>query len=203
MTSPSPSENRQPAPLPQTTRRKGLIGWLAAFALGVFAALLACRDFELTTTVRIMQNEAELAQVEAQSLKQQLDAERILAARQIADLKAQSANEPFTLVNLAAPQSSETKCSATVVWQPATQTGTFISNQLPLPAPDEEYRLWFEDTAAQTVSAGCITVASIGMTQIQFRTEQPIKNIARITLTREHKGAASPSSGPILLTGTP
>jgi hypothetical protein len=203
MTSPSPLENRQPAPLPQTSRGKGRIGWLVAFAMGLFAALLVCRNFELTTTVRIMQNEAELAQIAEQSLKQQIDAERILATRQIADLTAQSAKEPFTFVNLVAPQSSETKASATIVWQQSTQEGAFITNQLPAPAPDEEYRLWLEDTAGHSVSAGIINGAPSGPTQILFKAEQRLKNATRITLTCEHKGAVTQPSGPILLTGLP
>jgi len=171
-------------------------------ALGLLAALLVCRNFELTTTVRIMENEATLAQVEEQSLKQQLDAERILAARQIADLTAQSASAPMTFVNLVAPQPGETTPSASVVWQPSTQAGAFISDRLPLLAPDEEYRLWLEDASGHAVGAGAVTVGPTGATRAEFRAEQPMRNPSRITLTRERKGTTTQPTGPILLAGS-
>jgi len=202
MLSPTGSENRQPAPLPQTPRFSGRIGWLTALALGVLAALLVCRNFELTTTVRIMQNEATLAQVEEQSLKQQLDAERIVAARQIADLTAQSASAPMIFVNLVASQPGEAKPSATLAWQPAVQAGVFIADQLPPLAADEEYRLWLEDTSGHSVGAGAVTVGPTGATRAEFRAEQPMKDPARITLTRERKGVVTQPTGPILLIGS-
>jgi anti-sigma-K factor RskA len=171
--------------------------------MGLLAALLACRNFELTTTVRIMQNESELAQVDVLSLKQQLDAERILATREIADLKAQPANEPITFVTLVAPQSSGTKLIATIVWQPTSQVGAFISDQLPRAAPDEEYRLWLADASGHSVSAGTITVGPTGTTRVHIKPDQPVRNSVRITLTRERKGTVAQPSGPIVLTGAP
>jgi len=203
MSSPSPAENRQPAPLPKTSRASGRIGWLAAIALGLLAALLVCRNFELTTTVRIMQTEAELAQVEMQSVKQQLDAERILSAHQIADLNALPVNEPVTFVNLVAPQTNGVNPIATLAWQQLSQMGVLISDQLPAPASDEEYRLWFEDAAGHSVGAGTIAVGPTGMTRVQVKPEQPANKTVRITLTRERKGAVAQPSGPIVLSGTP
>jgi hypothetical protein len=203
MSSPSPAENRQPAPLPKPSRVSGRIGWLAAIAIGLLAALLVCRNFELTTTVRIMQTEAELAQVEMQSVKQQLAAERILSARQIADLNALPVNEPVTLVSLVAPQSSGANPIATLAWQQSSQTGAFISDQLPPPASDEEYRLWLEDASGRSVGAGTITVGPTGTSRVQIRPEQPANKTVRITLTRERKGTVAQPSGPILLTGSP
>jgi len=52
----------------------------------MLAAFLAARIVAFNTQISLLKDDAELARLEAQSLKQQLEAERILNARQLADL---------------------------------------------------------------------------------------------------------------------
>src|ERR1035437_675741 len=98
-------ENHRPGSSSSTSRFFGRVGWFVAFAAGLLAAFLDSQNFALKTTLRLKQTEVELASVEAQSLNQQLAAERILAGRQIADLTRSKADAgSLTLVLLCPPK---------------------------------------------------------------------------------------------------
>jgi len=201
MSSPS---SQLPAPEPAPVSLGAKLGWIIAVAATFLAVLLAGRILAYTTQVKVLQSESELARMETQSLHQQLEAERIVTARQIANLKAQTAVEPITFVALTSPQTSESKASATIAWQRSTQAGVFISDQLVPPAADEEYRLWFVDASGQSVSAGTIKVGPEGATRATFQLGQPMPALTRITLTREHQGSEiGQPAGPVVLSGTP
>jgi hypothetical protein len=169
----------------------------------LLTVFLAARIVTYNTQAKLLQAETELSRLEVQSLNQQLEAERILASRQIANLKAQPALEPFTFVNLAPPESNLTKPIATIAWKRSTLAGVFISDQLSPPAADEEYRLWIEDASGRSVSAGTIKVGPAGTAQAQFQAGQPVDKVMRITLTRERISSVGQRSGPIVLTGSP
>lgn len=62
------------------------VGWIIAAAMVLLTALFAARVATLNTQVVYLRQEAELARLEAQSLHHQLEAERILNTRQLADL---------------------------------------------------------------------------------------------------------------------
>jgi len=68
-------------------------GWIIAAAMMLLTALFAARVATLNTQVVYLSQEAELDRLEAQSLKQQLEAERILNARQLADLANKEKNQ--------------------------------------------------------------------------------------------------------------
>jgi len=200
MSSPASPENHLPAPVSLGAK----LGWIVAIAASFLAMLLAARIGAYTTQVKVLQSEVELAQLETQSLHQQLEAERIVNARQIANLKAQATVEPFTFVTLVSPQVSESKVSAMIVWQRSMLAGVFISDQLPPSASDEEYRLWLEGASGQSVSAGAITVGPEGTTRAMFQASQPIQALTRIVLTREHLGNQHDQpAGAVVLIGTP
>ena len=197
------SKHRLPAPAPAPFSLVGRIGWMAAITLALFAAFLASTIFSLTTKVKIMQTEAELGAVENQSLKQQLAAERILAARQIADLTNNAQSYPFTFIPLSPPETGVTAPTAMIVWQAALQTGVFFAQQLPPPGPDEEYRLWVDTSLSGPADVGTVTIESTRATKVEFKTKQPVAQASRFMLTRERKAATAQSPGTIVLTGTP
>lgn len=201
------SEHRLPAPTPKTSSLSSQIGWLVALVLVLMlAALLACRNFELTTTIRLMQTDADLSKVEVQSLKQQLEAERIIATRQIAMLTENHKSEPLTFVHLNAQGTgtSGTGLDALIAWQPSAQSGLFFATQLPQLGPDEEYRLWLEGSAGKPVSAGVVNRGPQQETKVEFTTAQPVDQVARISLTRERLGSNTEQpTGPVVLRGSP
>ena len=202
MSSPS---SQLPAPEPAPVSLGAKLGWIIAVAATFLAVLLAGRILAYTTQVKVLQSESELARMETQSLHQQLEAERIVTARQIANLKAQATTvEPITFVALTSQQTSESKASATIAWQRSTQAGALITDQLAPLSADEEYRLWFVDASGQSVSAGTINVGPEGATRATFQLGQPMPALTRITLTREHQGSEiGQPAGPVVLSGTP
>jgi hypothetical protein len=177
------------------------IGWLIAVAAGLFAGFLATRNFALSTTVQLLRTEVELAQVDVQSLKQQLEAERILARREMADLSSKGQIEPLTFVRLSSSEKDTAGFSATIVWRPSAQTGVFFSEQLPLPASDEHYQLWIETSTGITVSAGTLAVGQ-NLAKAEFKAAGLVERPVRFTVTREHQNAPDRPSGPIVLIGS-
>lgn len=60
----------------------------------LLVALLAARVAIFNTQVNLLQQEIELARLDTQSLKQQLEAERILNARQLVNSTSQEKPQP-------------------------------------------------------------------------------------------------------------
>jgi hypothetical protein len=174
-----------------------------AFAVGLLAAFLDSQNFALKTTLRLKRTEVELASVEAQSLKQQLAAERILAARQISDLTRSKVDVgSLTLVPLYPPKTDPAGVAAVIAWQASTHSGVFSSNQLPPPNPDEGYTLWIEESNGQRVSAGPVAISPAQTTRVDFKTTQQVDRPVRFVLTRERRGDVSLPSNAIVLIGT-
>jgi hypothetical protein len=197
-------ENQRPGRLSSRSRLFGRVGWFVAFAAGLLAAVLDSQNFALKTTLRLKQTEVELALIESQSLKQQLAAERILAARQIADLTRSNADAgSLTLVLLCPPRTDTTGVAAVIAWQPSTRSGVFSSCQLPPPNPDEGYTLWIEGSNGQRVSAGPIAISPGQTTKVDFKVPQQVDRPVKFVLTRERRGDVSLPSDVIVLIGTP
>jgi hypothetical protein len=198
----SSPEIRLPAPPPSTSSLLSKLGWSLAVALGLLAALLACRYYALASAVTLLTNDAELNRIEVQSLQQQLEAERIIAARQIADL-TQATTESLVLVRLATPEPGNTNPCAIIVWQPSSQGGIFFAEQLPTPGLDEVYRLWIETDRRSPINAGEVKVTPTGPTHVVFHATQPLSEPTRFLLTRERVGGEPSSPGPVVMTGKP
>ncbi|MBK9991233.1 MAG: anti-sigma factor [Verrucomicrobia bacterium] len=197
------SINRLPAPPPRPTHWLCKLGWLVTLALGLLTAFLVFRYFTLTSSVKFLTTDAELNRIEVKSLQQQIEAERILTARQIADDTIKGTPEPLVFVRLAPPEASSPRMAAFVAWRAASQTGVFFAEQIPPPAADKEYRLWIETNSQTPISAGEIKVAATGPTQIEFRINDPISPPTRFTITCESKDDTKLSAVVIVLTGAP
>jgi hypothetical protein len=83
MNSPSP-ENVDPRPstsggVERPHSRRLPVGWMIAAALFALSAWLCGLNFTLRTQNRILRDELQLTELEMRGLRQQLDAERILA----------------------------------------------------------------------------------------------------------------------------
>jgi len=203
MSSLSDPENRLPAPEPAPSSLGAKISWMITAAATLAAVLLAFRINTSNTEAKLLREDAELARMEVRSINQQLEAEHILAARQFADLRAKTVTVPVIFVALAAAQPANGRPAAVIAWQPANQAGAFFSDELPPPAPDEDYRLWIETTAGGTIAAGSIAVSSAHPTKVEFAVAVPVKTASRFILTREQKTGVTQPTGPVVLSGAP
>ena len=154
----------------------------------MFAALLAQHLF--------------LLRAELQNLRQQLKAEHVIAEYKITALKNETSLEPLTFVFLSSPQAGATGGgpSAIVARHQSKEAGAFVSDQLPPPGPDEEYRLWIENDEHSS-SAGILAIDSPQMTLAQFKVLPPVAYPMRILITRERKGSVGKTPGPLVLSG--
>jgi hypothetical protein len=202
---PKPSSvNRLAAPVPYPTGRLASAGWIVASALLLVAAYFAIRNLTLSADAKIQHTSAELAQIEVQSLKQQLFAERIVSERQISDLAANTKSEPYTFIKLTPPEPGAKSPMATIAWQPIRQAGMFLSDQLQEPSGDDEYRIWIVDSAGASIGAGTITISpTTSTTTAEFKASQPVSHATRFTVTRQPRGSDTQPSGPIVLSGSP
>lgn len=140
--------------------------------------LLAQRDTDLST---LNQRVAALAA--------QLQREADLANLKITALASLLKNSPQAL--------------AVAVWNPAKQEGILQVEKLPALAADKDYQLWVVDPQyPDPLDGGTFTVdPESGARRLQFKSKQPIKNIAAYAITQETKGGVAKSAGPFLLLG--
>jgi anti-sigma-K factor RskA len=181
--------------------RLGWIPWAAAAGFALATAWLAQLYLAQKTESVALREEAELTRVEVQSAKNQLQAERLLSGRQLADLQQQlKTNDDLSrlkidkLVSLAG---NSPEAHAIAVWDPARQEGVFTIEKLPAAATDQDYELWVIDAQKpQPVSAGVFAIGADGVARVQFKTEQPIATAAKFAVSLEKKGGAPRNSGP-------
>jgi anti-sigma-K factor RskA len=137
------------------------------------------------------------------------DLGRQLAAAQqrVADLTVRLKTEGdlanLKITALASLLKNSPEAVAVAVWNPEKQEGVLQVEKLPALASDKDYQLWVVDPQyADPVDGGTFTVdAASGSRRIQFKSKQPIKNIAAYAITQETKGGVVKSAGPFLLLG--
>lgn len=198
----SSSPNRMPAPSPCKSCVVSKAGWITALVGLLLAIFFFFQYLTASSEAKLQRNNAALTQIELQSLKQQLYAERILAERQISDLNNTTKTDPLVFVSLIAPDTQGPQAQGVLVWAPLRQSGTLFAEQLPATGTDEELRLWIEDGSGASCPAGSLIASAGHTTRLDFSSEKPIKKATRFLLTREHKGATAPT-GPTIFAGTP
>jgi anti-sigma-K factor RskA len=178
------------------------IPWAAAAGFALAAVWLAQLYLAQKTGSVALREETELTRAEVQSAKNQLQAERLLSGRQLADLQQQlKTNDDLSrlkidkLVSLAG---NSPQARAIAVWDPARQEGVFTIEKLPAAATDQDYELWVIDAQKPTpISAGVFAVGADGVARVQFKTEQPVATAAKFAVSLEKKGGAPRNSGPL------
>jgi len=190
----------------------GFLGWLPWVAAAV-AALLAGILIEVYLAARmeitILNDQSALTQVENQSLRQRLEAERILSARRIADLSADTRDwydlTQCDVVPLQPPAGGDGAAAAVVVWDPHRQQGTLLARKLPAAPAGREYRLWIVDPRqpAPFAAGGFAAADSGGATRFAFRAERAVAATPGFVVTLEPPGPATRPVGPVALAGPP
>jgi hypothetical protein len=136
-----------------------LPAWLPWATTACLAALAACL-VELWVIERsrgeLLREQAELAQSAATAAQNQLEAERILNARQLRDLGDGSDPQAALQVFLLEPAERGTKTRAVAVIDAARGRGQLRLFGAPAQADDRDYQLWIE-------GPGPITPANCGV----------------------------------------
>ncbi len=203
-TAPAPS-NVVPFRLPAWT------GWAAAagfaVAAGWFAQLYVATEGELV----LAREGAAIARVETESTRQLLEAERLLAQRQILDLRTaetrvaqlqqQADLASLKISSLASLLGDSSEAQAIAVWSPAAQQGVLTVEKLPALAADKDYQLWVVDPQYPIpVDGGVFTVdPASGTARLEFRPKQPVAQVAKFAISLERKGGVPKAEGPMVL----
>jgi hypothetical protein len=181
------------------------IPWALAACLALTAAWLAQLYFTQKSESIALHEEAALAQMEMQSVQNQLEAEHIIAGRQLADLQGQIVADRdlshLEIAKLVSLLGNSSQARAIAVWNPATQEGMLTVEKLPAPAADQDYQLWVIDPKyPDPVSGGIFTVdAHTGTARLAFHPGQLIATAAKFAVSCEHKGGRPKPEGPIVL----
>jgi anti-sigma-K factor RskA len=181
------------------------VPWAIAACLALTSAWLTQLYFTQKSESIAQHEEAALAQMERQSMQNQLEAERILASRQLADLQEQiKTNRDLSHLEIAKLVSllgHSPQARAIAVWDPALQQGVLTVEKLPALAADQDYQLWVIDPKyPDPVSGGVFTVdARTGTARIAFHPVQLIATAAKFAVSCERKGGRPKPEGPIVL----
>jgi len=179
--------------------------WAVAACLALTSAWLAQLYFSQKSESIAQHEQAALAQMEIQSMQNQIEGEHILASRQLADLQAQiKANGDLSHLEIAKLVSllgHSPQARAIAVWDQATQQGVLTVEKLPALAADQDYQLWVIDPKyPDPVSGGVFTVdAQTGTARLAFHPGQLIATAAKFAVSCERKGGRPKPEGPIVL----
>ncbi|MFO1452206.1 MAG: anti-sigma factor [Opitutaceae bacterium] len=205
------------------------IGWGIAAALTVGSFWLGQRYLSTHRELSEVRTLVAVEQADARSLRNQLEAERLIAqrqtsdlkksldelastrhalseersnaARQLAELQARTDLANFKVARLASLLGNSPEAAAIAVWNPITQEGVLTVEKLPALASNQDYQLWVIDPQyTNPVDGGVFTVdASTGVGRLQFRPKQPVAQATKFAISREKKGGVPKAEGPIVL----
>jgi len=160
----------------------------------------------------LLRQQLALADATLQSARNQLEAERLLAKRQLKDAARTIASpehqtlEPGDLarlrvVTLAAISGPAPQALAVAVWEPEARTGLLSADKLPAAAADQDYQLWIIDPRLPTPVAGGILDVDpqTGSARCRFSVAHPVGSAARFAVSLERKGGAPKAEGPMVL----
>lgn len=201
---PSPESSSPP-------RLPSWIGWtLAAFLLFV-VFFFAAKSFNVRNELQLALVAEQAARLEAGTLKNLLEAERLLSRAQldrlaaaetlVAGLRAQA--DPASLRVFTLKPSSAATGSAVVVWNPDRQEGILVAPAFPPPASGKDYQLWIADSPSSApANGGVFTVdADTGAIRATFKPDRAISADPVFFVSIEPQGGSSKPEGPRLLAG--
>jgi anti-sigma-K factor RskA len=198
-----------------------LLPWAAAAAFALAAGWFAQLYIAARSEAQLMSAQHALADIGLQRAQQHLEAERILARGQLAELgnqltaaraqiaalddrlkrEADLANLKITA--LASMLQNSPEAVAVAVWHPEKQEGVLKVDKLPALAADKDYQLWVVDPQyPNPVDGGVFTVdAQTGAQKVVFKAKQPVRAINAFAVTLERKGGVPKAEGPFVLLG--
>jgi anti-sigma-K factor RskA len=211
-------------PKPETRNPKPSAAWpawLAAACLALASAWLAQNYLTAQKAGDALRDQQALAELTLRSTQNQLEAERLIAKRELADaraaltardarlaeldrqLKAQGDLANYKIATLASLAGNSPQALAIAVWNPASQQGVLSVQKLPALAADKDYQLWVIDPQYPApVDAGVFTVdPTTGEGRLNFHPGRRIDSAQKFAISLERKGGAPKAEGPILFLG--
>jgi hypothetical protein len=199
-------EDPQAAGSPASTVR--MPAWLPWFTAAVFALLagfVLAVCYALRAELTVVGGQASLAEIQGRTLRQQIEAERILSARRLADLRGelQRPRDPGRLqvVPLAPPVGVVPGSVAVAMWDPDFWDGQLVVSGLPAIASDKSYQLWLFDSehpAGTSVAVFSADSAS-NLVRIPFGLQHSCSPGASFRVSIEPKGGSAAPAGPVVL----
>ena len=184
------------------------IPWLAAACIGV-AALWSERQYLAAQAENASLGEQHrLALASLEETRGQLDvAKRLVTeySRQVAELSTKLKDEGdiahLKILTLASMLGNTPAALAVAVWDPTREQGVLEVSKLPALATEKDYQLWVIDAKYPSpVSAGVFVVDPVsGEAHIVFKTDKPVRSIAKFAVSLERKGGVPKPEGPIVL----
>ncbi|ATC62684.1 hypothetical protein CMV30_01150 [Nibricoccus aquaticus] len=207
----SPTLNSQPSTLHSAPPPAEILpfrpilwtGWAAAACFALATAYFGANYFAARTQLALVSNDAEFTRLEAQSLTQRLEAERILNSGYIAQLQKSGDVANLKIAKLADLLGNSPQAVAIAVWNPLSQSGVLTVEKLPVLQRDQDYQLWVIDPAYKDpVNGGVFTVDANGVARLDFRPDQSVTAATTFAISRERKGGVSKAEGPLVAAGT-
>jgi hypothetical protein len=170
------------------------VPWAALAATVLALAWVTLQWMMLRTELVLVSTELRLAQLSVKDAQRRREADRLLG---------QYRRDPTTLkiFLLAAPHAGSPPALAAVAWNPGTQEGVFVAQNLPPPASGQVYRLWAVNPLyPQPVAAGVIGVdPQTGAAHGQFKPSLPLPATAQFLVSLERQGNGPAPEGPVVL----
>ena len=203
-----------------------LVPWAIAACLAVAAAWTSRLYDGARSENAILRDRGAIAALELHSLRDQIEAERIVNQRELTDARRDLAGAgeriaglsreiasyashqtgaasmaDYRIADLASTESAKPQTVAVALWCPSMQAGILAVSNLPRLPEGKQYQLWVIDPQyGSPVSGGVFTVnPSTGQARIAFSTVHPIKSIAKFAVSMEREGGVPSPEGPIVL----
>jgi len=189
------------------------IGWAAAACFFFAAIFFAGKSFNVRGQLQSVLEDEHVARLEAGTLKNLLEAERILsrgqldrlvsADRLITELRQQADVARLKITSLASLAGDSPQAHAIAVWNPDRQEGVLVVSRLPALAPDKDYQLWVIDPQYQIpVDGGVFTVDNqTGEARLNFKPGKTVAVAQTFAVSLERKGGVPKAEGPMMLIG--
>ena len=186
--------------------------WAAAAGLAITCAWLGQLYVGSRFEAATLRDEQAVADFQLHSARNQLEAERLIAGRQLSSMTEQLAAldrqlkeegdlAKFKIATLASLAGNSPQALAVAVWSPAKQEGVLSVEKLPALAADKDYQLWLVDPQyAIPVDGGVFRVdPATGDARVTFKANRPINSVAKFAVSLEKKGGVPKAEGPMVL----
>jgi anti-sigma-K factor RskA len=145
----------------------------------------------------------KLADAETARLRADLETDRRAALARIAALESRNRLAELRIASLSALAGQPTSAQGVAVWDSVTQQGVLTVSKLPALASDRDYQLWLVDPQYPTpVDGGVFRVdPATGEARIVFKADKPVRDASAFAISLERKGGVPVAEGPMILAG--
>ncbi len=187
------------------------LGWAAAACFFFAAVFFAGKSFNVRGQLQFALEAERVARLEAGTVKNLLEAERLLSRAQldrlasserlVADLRREAGVANLKIASLKSLAGNSPEARAIAVWSPDRQEGVLVVSNLPALDLDKDYQLWVIDPQYPIpVDGGVFTVdAATGEARVNFKPGKAVATAQVFAVSLERKGGVPKAEGPMML----